>query len=139
MTNFRAGTNAEKVYNILLTHEYMKKSKIEQKTGIPSTTLSQVLTNLRRKGLVSYSGSLGNLSYKKHPIDKPLYPPQEDIIKRKNSKLESQKIKPDNNQLINHLQKLVADLGKHVALLSISKDEYVEYGVINNETVYKKR
>lgn len=139
MTNFTKGTNAEKVYNILLTHEFMKKAKIEEKTGIPPTTLSQVLTNLRRKGLVSYSGNLGNLAYKKHPIDKPLYPPQEDIIKRKNSKIDKQAIQPNNDQVINHLQKLVADLGKHVALLSIAKDEYVEYGVINGETVYKKR
>ena len=83
--NFKKGTQRHKVYETLLTHEFMKKSTLAAKTGIPLSILSNYLTDLRRCGLAEYSGIFGsNLHWKKHPEDTPLYPAQPDILKRKN-------------------------------------------------------
>ena len=84
--NLSKGTQADKVYKALLSHEFMSKDKLIAKTKITSQSVSTVLTLLRRAGLAEYSGHMrmkGGLRWKKHPIQEPLYPPQEDLIHKK--------------------------------------------------------
>ena len=76
------GTNDEVVYNSLLPHEYTRVSTLERKLKMKRSTLSSTLTRLRKAGLAEYTGSLRDMRYKRHPIDKPLFPPQENKIKR---------------------------------------------------------
>lgn len=88
--NLRPGTQQHKVYKLLLTHEYMSTDKLLVKSKLTKAGLSSTLTALRRKGLAEYSGKLqqkGGLRWKKHPENKPLFPPQADVLKRRvNSK-----------------------------------------------------
>lgn len=77
------GTAPAKIYNALLTHEYMSKQKIAEKSGVSIDSLSGALTKLRRAGLAKHNNGGQNRMWKKFPQSSPMYPPQEDSRKRK--------------------------------------------------------
>ena len=69
----------------MLPHEWTRTDTLLKKTKLEKAALSSCLTQLRRKGLVEYKGKLqqdGGLQWRRHPLDKPRVPPQEDVIKR---------------------------------------------------------
>ena len=78
------GTAPAKVYDALLTHEYMSKPKIAEKSGVSIDSLSGALTKLRRAGLAAHNeGTRKQRMWKKFSQSKPLYPPQKDSRKRR--------------------------------------------------------
>jgi len=105
------GTQAAIVYNTLLTHEYMKRSTIAEKTGFPKSTVSPILTFLRRKGLVEGHGHARDRRWKRHPISKPLYPAQEDFnISSKKSKKVEVHVDASVESIIDHITDSLKDL-----------------------------
>ena len=138
--NFRKGTAKEKVYNILLQHEYMKTSTIVEKIGLKPSALSGALTELRRAGLAEYSGALGeDLRWKKHSINKPLYPPQADL---RNVKNKNTNIKPDVTieTHIQHVDELLIELTNEFKVLRKQCKEsiFIEHGEIGGVKIYRK-
>lgn len=84
--NLRKGTQQHTVYNLLMPHQFMRTDKLLTLSKLDAAALSSTLTSLRRKGLAEYSGvprQEGGLRWKKHPVDKPMFPAQEDVIKRR--------------------------------------------------------
>ena len=135
------GTQAELIYNSLLPHEFMKKETIEKKTGLPWTTISGTLTQLRRCGLVEYSGTYRNLRWKRHPIDNPLYPPQKDVIKRKSKKGAERKaeVVVNYDMVMKRCIELAADLSIELQRLKkLDPCKFEKWGEIGGETVYYK-
>jgi len=107
-------TQMQLVHDVLLTHEFMKKETIMDKTGIGATSISTVLTQLRRKGLVEGSGSRTRgigMRWKKHPIDKPLYPPQGDLYKPR------KKATPDSGNAVKEPVPLVPPAAGALAMI----------------------
>lgn len=86
--HLRKGTQQQIVYDLLLPHQYTRTDTLAEKSGIMKPGLSTTLTKLRRSGLAECSGGVrqeGGLRWKRHPLNKPLYPPQADIVPRKNA------------------------------------------------------
>ncbi len=84
--NLRKGTQQHVVYELLLPHNFTRTDKLIEKSGLPKASLSSTLTVLRRKGLAEYTGEIrgeGGLRWKRHPIAKPMFPPQKDVAPRK--------------------------------------------------------
>lgn len=136
----RAGTDKEKVYNCLLTHEYMKPETIIKKTNVPQTSLSTALTHLRRAGLVEYSGHGRMRLWKKHPIDKPLYPPQKDIVNRKKKSAQTTELHPTVEQRIERVFDLQATIIKELDKIKTEckNTVFVECGEMNGEKIFRK-
>lgn len=137
---FRKGTIKEKVYNLLLQHEYMKTSTIAEKLNIPKSSIAGTLTALRRAGLAEYSGTFGeDLHWKKHPINNPMYPSQPDIMNRENKKVN---IKPEVTDKIrfNRVSELLIDIANEIAILRKHCDEsvFIEHGEIGGFKIYRK-
>jgi len=86
MIKLRKGTQQWAVYSLLMPHQAMRTDKLQSLVKFDKAALSSTLTALRRKGLAEYKGSAhqeGGLLWKRHPMDKPLFPPQKDIAPRK--------------------------------------------------------
>ena len=108
-TNLRKNSVAHRIYSTLYQHEFMRTEKLAQKLDIEASKLSVQLTKLRRAGLIEYSGTRGDLRYKKHPLDKPLYPPQDDICHHK-SKAKAEQSFASSTSIIDHIIASFKDL-----------------------------
>jgi len=85
MNKLRKGSQAHVVYSNL-TQQFQRTDTLQAACKIDAASLSSVLTTLRRRGLAEYSGTPrqeGGLRWRRHPIDKPLYPAQADVCPRK--------------------------------------------------------
>ena len=140
---FRKGTNTERIYNVLLKHEFMKSETVAEKTGLPWTSISGELTRMRRSGLVEYSGTKGDLRWKKHPIEKPLYPPQKDIISRRSSggRVRKAVADPTYAQVLGRCVELFNELGEEIQRLQDLDpcDAFESFGSVGGQKVYVKK
>lgn len=107
------------VYDTLLLHEYQKRNTLLKKTGLGTSSLSAALTYLRRRGLAEYSGAGRDKSWKKHKIDNPLYPPQEDIVHRNTkNKITGTDVDP--------VHEAIAGIRTRLAFLEKELDDYAK-------------
>jgi DNA-binding transcriptional regulator GbsR (MarR family) len=122
------GSQAHKVWNALLEHEYMKLEKIAKRTGISESKLSTSLTKLRRAGLASANGAWGSRQWKRYPIAHPRFPPQPDFMKRKNSRAPSKaaKVEASPVDIIKHIIDCLGDLQESIVRERITIREDVK-------------
>lgn len=134
----KSGTNIHQIYKTLLTHEYMKKTTIHEKTGIALTSISAYLTRLRRLGLVEYSKSGRLIMWKKHPESEPLYPPQKDI-RNDSRKGKTECPIVDSQTIISRANVLISELADELNLLRTQCNSYEDSGVVvDGVKLYRK-
>lgn len=106
----KEGTGPAKVYNALLSHEYMSKPKIAEKSGVAIDSLSGALTKLRRAGLAAHNeGTQKQKMWKKFPQTTPMYPPQADSRKRKQTEKTFTKELPRVDTLDEIIDRMITD------------------------------
>lgn len=136
----KEGTQKELVYNTLLSHEFMTQSKLVERTKIQPASLSTALTYLRRHGLAEYSGTIGNLRWKKHPIDNPMYPPQPDLVNKKNKKNgKSEQSAIPLIKRVRRVNELISQIKEELHNIYTDRPIYERACILDGEQLYRRK
>lgn len=103
------GDTVTKVFRVLLTHEYMTREKIVEKSGISGTSYSNSMTALRRCGWAEARGNRVNRQWKRR---ESYAPPQPDFVNRKKRATES-----DEGDALHHVTEAARHLNTAIKLL----------------------
>lgn len=103
------GETVTTIFRALLSHEYMTREKIIEKSGVSATSYSNSMTALRRCGWAEARGNRVNRQWKRREMHGQ---PQPDFVNRKRRATES-----DEGDALHHVTEAARHLNTAIKLL----------------------